>query len=96
MSAPDLSVHDDVAASRFILRRHAVVIGIADYSVNGDVVTIPYVETAPEHRGNGFAAVLMDGVVELVRANGRTIRPICSYAAAYLREHPETHDLVAR
>ena len=41
------------------------------------------------------AAVLMDGMVESIRTNGRTIRPICSYAASYLRERPETHDLVA-
>lgn len=96
MSAPDLSVIDDPVSSRFTLYLDGEIVGLADYSLDDTVLTIPHVETVPAHRGRGFAAVLMDGVVESLRANGRTIRPICSYAAGYLRERPDTHELVAR
>jgi predicted GNAT family acetyltransferase len=96
MSTPDLTVTDDVASSRFTLHLGGEIVSLADYSLDDAVVTVPHVETAPAHRGQGLAAVLMDGVVESIRANGRTIRPICSYAASYLRERPDTHDLVAR
>lgn len=96
MSTADLSVRDDPAASRFTLHLGDDVVGRADYFVDEDVVTVPHVETTPAYRGRGFAAVLMDGVVESVRANGQTIRPICPYAAAHLRDRPDTHDLVAR
>jgi len=96
MSAPDLTVIDDVASSRFTLHLDGEVVGLADYSLDDTVLTVPYVETLPPYRGQGFAAVLMDGVVESLRTNGRTIRPICSYAAGYLRERPDTHDLVVR
>ena len=94
MSALDLTVTDDVASSRFTLHLDGAIVGLADYSLDDTVVTIPYIETLPPYRGQGFAAVLMDGVIESVRANGRTIRPICSYAVSYLRERPDTHDLV--
>ena len=96
MSAPDLTVHDDPEVSRFLLRRGDSIVGLADYVLDGDVVTIPHVETAPQHRGQGFAAQLMDGIVDAVRTDGRTIRPICPYAAQYLQGRPDTHDLVVR
>ncbi len=51
-------------------------------------MTIPHVETVPAHRGNGYAEALMDGVVESLREQGRTIRPLCSYAASYMHERP--------
>ena len=96
MSPPDLTIVDDSASSRFALYLDGEVVGIADYSLDDDIMTIPHVETVPAHRGKGFAAVLMGGVVESLRANGRTVRPICPYAADYLRERPDTHGLVAR
>ena len=96
MSTPDLSVVDDPASSRFTLHLDGEIVGLADYSLDDTVVTIPHVETVPAHRGQGFAAVLMDGVVESIRSNDRTIRPICPYAADYIRDRPDTHNLVAR
>lgn len=96
MPTPALTVVDDADASRFTLLCDGAVLSHADYSIDGTVVTVPHVETVPAHRGNGFAEALMDGVVEAIRANGLTIRPVCSYAASYLRERPDTHDLVAR
>ena len=96
MSSPDLTVIDEPSSSRFTLHLDGDIVGLADYSLDDGVVTIPHVETVPAHRGKGFAAVLMDGVVESLRANGHTVRPICPYAADYLRDRPDTHDLVAR
>ena len=93
--SPDPTVDDDVAASRFTLRVGGEIVSIADYRIDGDVVTITHVETRPMSRGNGFAAALMDGVVRSIRSNGQTIRPLCSYAAAYVRERPALHSLAA-
>ena len=95
MSAPDLSVVDVAQSSRFELFLGSERVGLADYSVAGDVVTVPHVETDPAHQGQGFAAVLMDGVMESVRAHGQKIRPVCPYASAYMRRRPETLDLLA-
>ncbi|MGB3734256.1 MAG: GNAT family N-acetyltransferase [Ilumatobacter sp.] len=94
MAAQDLSVIDVPDSSRFELLLSGERVGLADYSVSGDVVTVPHVETDPAHQGQGFAAVLMEGVLESVRTRGQTIRPVCPYAAAYMRRHPETQDLL--
>lgn len=92
------TVVDDTDSSRFELREHGELVGFARYSTGADptVVTIPHVETLPEHRGKGYGAVLMEGVVENLRATDRRVRPLCWFAAGYLRENPDTHDLVAR
>ena len=93
MAQPNLTVTD--ASHRFELRLDGELVGLADYTEHDGIVTIPHVETLPEHRGKGFAATLMAGIVEEVRAGGRSIRPICWYAAGYLRDRPDTHDLIA-
>jgi hypothetical protein len=91
----ELTVVDVVDASRFELLLAGERVGLAEYSLQGDVLTVPHVETDPAHQGKGFAAVLMAGVLESVRSNGRTIRPICPYADAYMRRRPDTADLRA-
>jgi uncharacterized protein len=80
---------------RFSLLHDGVVVSHADYSVDREVIVIPHVETDPRFRGQGWAARLLDEVVEHVRSERRTIRPICWYAAAYLRDRPETADVTA-
>ena len=48
--------------------------------------------------GGGVGAQRADRptVLAELRERGQTIRPLCPYAAAYVREHPEVQDLVAR
>jgi predicted GNAT family acetyltransferase len=88
-------VLDVPEASRYELRIGDATIGRADYWIDGDVMVISHVETRRAHRGVGNAARLMDGVIADARRRGMRIRPICSYAAAHLRQHPEREDVVA-
>jgi len=46
-------------------------------------------------RGAGTAGRLMQGVVAAARAENLKITPLCGYAAAWLKRHPETADLLA-
>jgi predicted GNAT family acetyltransferase len=62
---------------------------------NGDTVTVPHIETDPQHRGQGMADSLMVGVLADLRSRGRRIVPVCPYAAAYLDAHPDQQDLLA-
>ncbi len=94
-SIPDLQVVDVPAASRFELMLDDERVGLADYSISGDVMTMPHVETDPAHQGQGFAAILMAGVIDSLRTNGQTIRPVCPYADVYMRRRPETLGLLA-
>lgn len=88
------TVHEQSETQRFELRRHGEVVGYATFREQGDAVVVPHVETPLEHRGQGYAGKLMDGIVEHLRSTGRTIVPHCSFAASYMRDHPEHDDLV--
>lgn len=45
--------------------------------------------------GQGMAARLLRRALDDARANHVLIRPSCSYAAAYLKRHPDDSDLLA-
>lgn len=83
-------------AGRFELREDGAVVGIADYRPDGDVLVVPHTEIARNRRGEGLGAVLVGGMLDHVRASGRTVRPLCWYVAQFVGEHPEYADIVER
>lgn len=85
-----------IGRGRFELLVDGDVVSFASFSETDGVVTVPHVETAPQHRGNGHAAQLMDGMLGLLRASGRTIVPLCPFAADHVRSNERHHDLVRR
>ena len=67
----------------------------ADYAVQGDSRVILHVEADPALRGTGAAGRFMQAMAEHARAEGLKLAPRCSYAAAWLKRHPEFDDLKA-
>ena len=67
----------------------------ADYAVRGDVRVILHVEADPALRGSGAAGVFMQALADHARENGLKLSPVCGYAVAWLRRHPELTALVA-
>ena len=92
-------MRDNPDRNRYELIVDDRIVSIADYSVDptgdGDTLIVPHVETDPELRGRGMADRLMRGMLDDLRARGRRIVPVCPFAAAYVRAHPEDRDLVA-
>lgn len=66
----------------------------AKYRDVSGVRQILHVETAPEARGLGYAAKLMDAIVENARTTGRKIAPFCSYARAYFVRNKDAADVL--
>ncbi len=58
-------------------------------------LVIDYVEAPPALRGTGAAGAFMSALAAKARADGDKLRPLCGYAAAWLKRHPEHHDLIA-
>jgi predicted GNAT family acetyltransferase len=71
------------------------VIGVADRVDRGEVVVLPHVEVDPDRRGHGLAAKLTAAALDDLRAEGKQVVAQCPYVAAYIRRHPEYHDLLA-
>lgn len=62
------------------------VVSFAVFSESDERVTIPHVETAVSHRGNGYSSLLLDGVVDDLRARHRHVRATCPVARAHIAE----------
>lgn len=82
MSPGTVTRHDD--RGRYELEVDGEVVAFADFSDDGDRITIPYIETAPQHRNKGHSSMLMDGVIDDLRARGIHVRATCSVARAHI------------
>lgn len=65
------------------------------YRLEDGVMIILHTFTPPALRGQGIAARLMVRAVQTAREKGWTIKPVCSYAAQWFRDHPEELELLA-
>ncbi|MGF1597307.1 MAG: GNAT family N-acetyltransferase [Acidimicrobiales bacterium] len=92
---PRYEIVDRADVARFELLRNGELISYADYRQDDRSVVVPHVETVVRHRGHGHAARLMEGLLAQLRRDGRTIVPLCSFAAAHIRADPAHHDLVS-
>ena len=79
---------------RFELRERGE-LALADYREQDGRMIVPHVEAAHALRGTGAAGRLMEGVVDAARRRGLKIVPLCPYADAWMRRHPETENLRA-
>jgi len=86
-------VRDNPERSRFELDINGQIV-FARYARQGSTLVIPYVEAPPALRGTGAASRLMAGVMEIARAEGLKVRPLCSYASAWMWRHMEYRDLL--
>lgn len=68
---------------------------VVDYDLSGSVLTITHTFVPLALEGRGIAGQLTDAVLRHARSQHLKIRPLCSYARAYMRRHPETLDLTA-
>ena len=67
----------------------------ADYQRDGERVVITHVEAPPALRGTGAAGRLMAALASEARSQNVRLVPLCGYAAAWLRRHPEHSDVTA-
>jgi len=86
-------VTDNAEQNRFELIEEGKM-AYADYRFEGEVLVIPYVFADPALRGKGTSGRLMEGMLEIVRERNLKIKPVCSYAVAYLNRHSEYQDLL--
>ena len=65
-----------------------------DYIQDGKNFVITHVGVHPELRGQGVAGKLVETSLEYAKEKSLRVIPMCSYAAAYMRRHPEYAELM--
>ncbi len=67
----------------------------ADYADRANGRAILHVEAEPELRGIGASGRFMQTLADHARKEGIKLVPVCGYAAAWFRRHPNEADLLA-
>jgi glutathione S-transferase len=83
-----VSVRDNQAQSRYELVRDGEVIGHATYELDGDRLTVPYVEIDPRHERRGYGSQLCEGLLADARDRGLTVVPVCPFLSWYMGRIP--------
>ena len=64
-----------------------------DYIQDGKNFVITHVGVDPSLRGQGVAGKIVEIGLKYAKENSLRVIPMCSYAAAYIRRHPEYAEL---
>jgi predicted GNAT family acetyltransferase len=87
-----MTVRDNPALSRFELDVEGG-LAFANYRRAPGTVIITHTETPRALRGRGIASELVQGALQLIRADGNKVVAGCGFVVDYLRRHPEFSDL---
>lgn len=87
-------VIDNAAEQRFQLEVDGHT-AIAAYERDGGVVTFTHTVVPSALRGQGVGSRLIEGALTQVREAGEKVRPLCTFVAGYIAQHPQWQDLRA-
>ena len=85
-------VRDNTERQRFELDADGHV-AFSEYRRDGGVLVIRHTEVPKALEGRGIGSALARGLLDLARAQGLKVRPLCPFVAGYIAKHPEYADL---
>lgn len=87
------TVRDNESLHRFELEAEGH-IAFSNYRRDGGTLTVLHTEVPAALNGRGIGSALVRGLLDIARAQGLKVRPLCPFVAAYIGKHPEYADLV--
>ncbi|CAA2109179.1 GNAT family N-acetyltransferase [Variovorax paradoxus] len=93
-SPAPVEVRDNPAKHRFEYAEQGER-AVAIYSLDGNVITFIHTLVPEALQGRGIAKQLVLAGLASARERGLRVVPQCPVFNAYMRAHPETHDLLA-
>lgn len=90
----DTPVHDNRLAQRFEMDLGGKTAFIA-YRRKDQILALVHIEVPPEFEGRGFGTQLTHDALELLRAEGAKVVPLCPFIRIYIARHAEFRDLLA-
>ena len=94
-AALDIQIADNPAASRYEARLGDQVAAYSEYILRPGRLVFTHTIVEPELEGRGIGSQLVREELDDVRRRGLKVTPLCPFVRAYIRRHPEYHDLVA-
>ncbi len=67
---------------------------LIDYELDGNTMVITHTRVPEKVGGRGIAGDMTRFALDTARENNWRVRPVCSYAEAWIKRHPEYQDLL--
>lgn len=93
MDGPAFEAVNNEAAGRFEVRLGEDV-AYAEYRILANGILFPHTEVPPAMERKGVGGALVTTALAWARARGALVMPTCPFFAAYIKRHPEWHDIV--
>ena len=94
---PEIRLQDNGSKGRYVLRSaDGAEAEMTFTKVSEKLIIIDHTEVPDAFRGQGAGLRLVTRAVEDARAAGRKIIPLCPFANAQFRRHPEWADVLER
>lgn len=93
MASVDYRVRDNPSEGRFEVEVEGH-LAIAEYRLKDGLVFFTHTEVPDALEGRGVGKALVLAGLQAARDRGLKVVPLCSFFAAYMKRHPETHDLL--
>jgi predicted GNAT family acetyltransferase len=84
----EILIHHHPDLNRFEIQIDDAVAHL-EYLDQGPTLVLTHTFVPPPLRGKGLAGKLTRAALDFARETGKTVDPQCSYAAAFLEQHPE-------
>lgn len=68
--------------------------GVIVYQERGGRVVATHTEVDKRYKGRGIGSQLVQGMVDLLRSDGRRLQPVCPFVSAWLERHPDQADVL--
>ena len=86
---------NETIASRYTLHIDGELAAVADYKINGDMISFNHTFTSPARRSQGLAGEVVGFAMDDVENNStRTVVPMCWYVRRWFDKHPERAHLL--
>ncbi len=92
----DVTVRDHRDESRFEAEVDGRLAGFSAYELSDGVITFTHTEIDDAYEGEGVGSSLVRQALDLVRAEGLRVRPLCPFVRAWIEKHPDYADLTRR
>ncbi len=90
-----LSVTNNEQKNRFEAERDGKTAFI-EYEAQGDIFNLTHTEVPKEIEGKGFGTQLVKETLDIIKQEGKFIKPSCPFIAHFIEENPEYKSLVGQ
>jgi len=92
---PQITLEESGSKGRYVYRQGGGPLAEMTFSKAGAaLIIIDHTDVPDAYRGQGVGLKLVEKAVEDARAKGLKIMPLCPFAAAQFRRHPEFADVL--